>query len=135
MKILAKTLITCSIFILCHCKNVEQNQTDVYKTLATQKFGPEVEYIPNEEGSMVLCLKKQKDESNAGYGVAFLVFDTKQKMIIYEEEIGKGSVTWHSNQELALFYTPGIMRSDQTRDDFTYIYHLTSKEKTLKSKL
>lgn len=135
MKIPIMTTSLLVIFMLVQCKNAEQNQADGYKALAEQQLGADVEYIPNGDSSFILCFTKQKDESNSGYGVSFLVFDAKEMKMVYEEEIGRGTVSWHSDNELALFYTPGIMRNDQTRDDFTYIYHVGTKEKVLKSKL
>ena len=135
MKILAKVLSISLVFILFHCKNAEQTQTDGFKVLAVQKLGSDVEYTPNEDNSKMLCYVKKKGVNNSGYGVSFFVYDIKQKKVIYEDEIDRGTVSWHTEQELALFYTPGIMRNDQTRDDFTYIYNLDSERRTLKSDL
>lgn len=135
MKNFTKAVSLLLLVVLVQCKNAKQNQEDDYTRMAEQKLGADVEYSPNGDSSMILCFKKRKDESNSGYGVSFFVFDTEEKKVVYEEEIGRGTVTWHSDKELALFYTPGIMRKDQTRDDFTYIYHLVSKEKVVKSEL
>ncbi|MCP4459107.1 MAG: hypothetical protein GY816_13955 [Cytophagales bacterium] len=135
MKTPVKTLIVLSIFMLVQCKNSKQPASVEYQQIAEQRLGSNIQYSPNGDRSMILCYKQQKDQSNGGYGVSFFVFDNKLKKIIYEEVIDRGTVDWYSDNEVVLFYTPGTMRSDQSRDDFSYIYNLVSKEKRLKSKL
>ena len=135
MKAPIKILFVLCIFMLFQCKNSKQSTPVAYQQIAEQKLGSDVQYSPNRDSSMILCYKQQKDESNGGYGVSFFVFDNKLKKVIYDAVIDRGTVDWHSDNEIALFYTPGTMRDDQSRDDFTYIYNLDSKEKVLKSKL
>ncbi|MEQ9405176.1 MAG: hypothetical protein RIM99_16415 [Cyclobacteriaceae bacterium] len=135
MKTPIKTLIVLCFFLLIQCKNSKQSAPVEYQKIAEQRLGSDIQYSPNKDSSMILCYKQQKDESGGGYGVSFFVYDNKSGKVIYDEVIDRGTVSWHSEDEIALLYTPGTMRNDQSRDDFTYIYNLVSKEKILKTKL
>jgi len=127
---------------LFQCKNAEKTSdnsqketTDKYKKLAVEKLGDKVEYKSNQDGSLILCQTKIDLPKLTGVGVKFFVYDSKNDKIIFEDEIDKGTVNWYSNMQLAMFYTPGIMRTDQARDDYTFIYDLITKEKIRKSLL
>ena len=94
-----------------------------------------MEYRPNEDNSMVLCSISTVAANKSGYGVSFFIYDHNTKTIVLEENIDKGTVGWYSNTELSMFYTPGIMQVDQTRDDYTFIYNLNTREKVRKNTL
>lgn len=116
---------------LVQCKNskkaAENNKS--YKQLASEKLGEAFECTPCVDGTFVLC------QSKRDHGVNFFVFDNNLGKIVHEDSVDKGTVDWHSENELALFYTPGTMRQGQSRDDYTFIYHLKNKQKTRKTEL
>ena len=123
--------------VLFNCKNSKEvaDKTVDYKALATEKLGEKVAFIPNEDNSMVLCSSQQSSPKLGPSGVKFFVFDNNSNTIVYEENIGRGTVAWYSNTQLEMYYTPGTMRQDQTRDDFISVYDLIKKEKIEKTEL
>lgn len=122
------------VFFIAGCKGSKDYLT-YSKEIASEKLGIECECSLSESESYTLCFSNQKDASQSGMGVNFFVMDNKSKEIVFEESIDRGTVYWEDDQRIAMFYTPGIMRNDQSRDDFTYIYDLASKEKFKKEKL
>lgn len=121
-------------FVLVQCKGAKDYSESTRK-IALEKLGEDFECIPNEDSSYTLCMSSMKDESNSGMGATFFVVDNTSGKILFEESIDKGAVSWYSSSKLSLFYTPGIMRNDQSRDDFTFIYDLITEEKVPKKKL
>lgn len=124
-------------FILINCRNTKEasESKEGFKTLALEKLGEKAEFKPNEDNSMVLCYKKIESPKLGAPSVAFFVYDNKSKSVIYEDKIDRGSVSWYDNTKLDLYYTPGIMREDQSRNDFIQVYDLITKEKVTKSTL
>ena len=135
MKISLMTILI--ITVLFQCKNSEKaTQTKMdYKTIASEKLGANVNYSFNEDNSLVLCYIETEVPNKSGYGVSFLVIDINTNAIIYDDNIDKGTASWYSKTQLALFYTPGIMRQDQSRDYYTTIYDLIKKTRTPKKDL
>lgn len=120
--------------VFVQCKGTKDYSESTQK-MALEKLGEDYKCIPNEDNNYTLCVSSKKDESNSGMGASFFVVENNSGKIIFEESIDKGTVSWYNSSKLSLFYTPGIMRNDQTRDDFTFVYDLETKEKVPKKKL
>ncbi|MFK7952052.1 MAG: hypothetical protein AB8B73_04345 [Ekhidna sp.] len=121
-------------FLILSCKG-SQDALSYSKEVASEKLGLECECSLSESESYTLCLSNKKDASQSGMGVDFFVMDNDSKEIVFEESIDRGTVSWEGDKKIAMFYTPGVMRVDQSRDDFTYVYDLVSKEKIRKGQL
>lgn len=137
MKKLSLLTILAFALILLNCKStkdVAESKVD-YKTLATEKFGSKVQYAANEDNSLVLCFKVTKAPNNGGAGVNYFVWGNESNTLVYEEKVPLGSVSWYSATQLAIYKTPGLMKSDESQDDYTNIYDVLTKESILKSKL
>ncbi len=106
-----------------------------HQKIASEKLGEKAKCQPSEDNTLVLCYVTNEGPNLGGPGMSYFVYDNGKNSIILEDKIDKGTVSWFNNTQLSLFYTPGIMTESQTRDDFTYIYDIATKEKTLKTKL
>lgn len=137
MKNLSLLTILSICVLLINCKSTKdatESKVSV-KTMAIEKLGSNVDFKANEDNTMMLCFAVKESPTLAGPSVTFFVWDEGTSTIIYEGKIDRGNVSWYSNTQLAMFFTPGIMRADQTRDHFTQIYDVITKEKVMKSDL
>ncbi len=107
-----------------------------YKTLAAEKYESNTEFIESPDNHYVLCLHEEKGSPRYPQNnLSFFVYDLKTKDIVYESNLTNGKVSWYRKGKLAIQRTPGIMREDQTIDDYISIYDLVTKEKVSKSQL
>lgn len=126
MKCLVTLMIIPILLIGSQCRsskdslNSETNTENVVKEILGSNYDAEV----NESGTMTLYQKKD------GMSVAYVVLVNESEEIIEKGQMDKGTVKWYDDKNLQLFYTPGIMKADQTRDDYTYIYNVRTKSKT-----
>ena len=137
MEKLSLLMILAFALILVNCKStkdVAESKVD-YKTLAVEKLGSKVQYAANEDNSLVLCFKITKTPNNGGAGVAYFVWGNESNTVVYEEKIPLGTVSWYSATQLAIYKTPGLIKSDESQDNYTNIYDVLTKESELKSKL
>lgn len=119
------------------CKNAKDStaKTIDIKSIINTALSENASCLENSDGSKVLCQVSQKNKPNHGYGVTFIVVSKKNGEIIVKDSVDKGTVAWFSDNELSLFYTPGIMRENDSRDNYTFIYNLDTKSKTKKTDL
>lgn len=105
--------------------NTAQNGKDGYKELAVEKLGDNVTYTMNEDESFVLCVSEIKGTTQQPRNMlSYMVINMKDNSTVLEDKIDGGSVNWVNDTELEVFRTPGIMRNDQTRDDYTTVYNI-----------
>ncbi|MFW5760559.1 MAG: hypothetical protein ACOCXH_06235 [Cyclobacteriaceae bacterium] len=53
--------------------------------------------------------------------VSFYVYDLKNDKIVYQDNISRGKVSWHSCQLIKIWKVPGIVKHDQEPSD-NYVY-------------
>jgi len=117
------------LFALASC-NVTKNtkavaETTAYQKVATEKLGDKVKFAFNKDRNYVLCqAEPSNDPNNQRFG--FLVYDMKAEKVIMEKSVSSGYVQWLSATEVEVFTTPGTMRNDQSRDEFTLVYNVTT---------
>jgi len=102
---------------------IDTNET--YKELVTNKLGEDVLYIANKTNAYMLCIKETEGSSlQPRNRVSYLVVEINTSGIVLEDKIEGGSVSWASKNEIEVFRTPGIVRKDQSRDDFITLYNV-----------
>lgn len=125
-----------SMCFLASCSVTKKTQaiseSTVYIALAKEKLGDKVKFDFNEDRSFVLCQSEIATTSNSK-SFSFFVFDMKNENVVIERNVNSGFVQWLSNLEIEVFTTPGFMRNDQSRDEFTQVYHVVSGKFTPKT--
>lgn len=118
------------------CKSSEKQkateESTTYIALAEKMMGTEVAYAFNSDRSYVLAqtdLSKNMDQKS----FSFFVFEMKTEKVVLEKNVESGYVKWLSPTEVEVFRTPGKMRSDQTRDDYTEVYNVKTGDTTSKT--
>ncbi|MEO0553568.1 MAG: hypothetical protein AAF149_10240 [Bacteroidota bacterium] len=114
------------------CKSLNNGRK--YEGLAYERYGEGTVFHKNGDNSLILCINETKGSTkNPQNAIDFFVFCTAKDSIIYSDYISPGSVSWFSDNQIELFYLPGVMPQGKTRDDFVYIYDLETGIKTRKS--
>ena len=110
------------------CKSTKKaavvEETTAYMEPAA-KLGDNVKYSFNDGRSFVLA-QSTPDPNGNSLSFSFLVFDMKAEKVVLEQTVESGFVQWLSQEEIEVFFTPGIMRNDQSRDDFTTVYNVVT---------
>ena len=110
------------------CKSTEKattnQETKAYLEPAA-KLGDGVKYSFNKDRSYVLA-QSTPDINGQNTSFSFFVFDMKAEKIVLEQTIDSGFVQWLSDNEIEVFLTPGVMRNDQSRDEFTTVYNVAT---------
>lgn len=79
----------------------------------------------------MLCLSISTDIKKFNSG-NYAVISKKTGVVIYQNTLDNTQVTWYSDNEISLFNTPGMMRENDSKDNYTFIYNLNTKEQTRK---
>lgn len=125
-----------SMCLLASCSVTKKTQavaeSTAYLNVAREKLGDHVKFDFNEDRSYVLCqseiLPRAREKS-----FSFLVYSLKDEKVVMEQNVSAGFVQWLSAMEIEVFTTPGVMRNDQSRDDFTQVYDVTTGKATPKN--
>ncbi len=110
-----------------------KSQQLAYKSIASEKLGEDVEFIPNDLKNYLLCIHDEKMTiSNPENNLKLLVYNLSDEEVALELNVGPGTAKWISTYEIEVYFKPGVMRRDETRDDYTTIYNLVTGEKRQK---
>lgn len=105
--------------------NSTQVNGNKYIELASEKLGDKVIYKMNESKTYVLCISEIKGTVHQPRNtLSYMVINIKDNDVALEDKIDGGTVKWSGDGEIEVFRTPGIMRDDQTRDDFITLYNI-----------
>lgn len=120
-------MLTLCLFALASCNVTKSTkavaESTAYRKVATEKFGDKVKFAFNENRNYVLCQgEPSSDPNDQRFG--FLVYDMKAEKVIMEKSVRSGYVQWLSVTEIEIFTTPGTMRNDQSRDEFTQVFNV-----------
>ncbi len=132
--VLSLSLVLFVIFIQCKNSKNQNQPIDSLKVKAENALGEGTDCSTNGTSTHILCQVATPLEQGPGSYVSFHIYEIKTGDLIYSEEISNGTVKWATDQSVEIFLTPGIMGANQTPDDYTYIYDLTTKTKTKKKK-
>ena len=107
--------------------DVRQQQSPIarYQSLAREKYGDGVDFVPNAMKTAVLCLKMPKPTSLLPqHRVSFFLFDLASDTILYEDNIPNGSVEWKDEFTILVNITPGNEKAEDvsppTRHGYIY---------------
>ena len=104
----------------------DQDQA-MYRQLAEEKYQGKIKYKPNPDGFYMLCINDTKGTAQKPQNqLQFFIYDLKNEKLTFELKVGSGYVKWLGNKHVEVFRTPGVMRKDQSRDDFTTVYDVIS---------
>lgn len=105
--------------------NSTQANEDKYKAIATDKFGEDVTFATNDPKSFVLCTSEVKGTVHQPRNtLSYMMIRLVDNTIVLEDKLDGATVNWYSETEIEVYRTPGIMRDDQTRDDFITLYNV-----------
>ncbi len=125
------------IFFAFACSNKSlpgtESQQQAYKSIASEKLGEDVKFVPNDLKNYLLCIHDQKKSiSNPDNNLKLLVYNLSENEVALELSVGPGTAKWISTYEIEVYFKPGVMRRDETRDHYTTIYNLVTGEKRQK---
>ncbi len=108
---------------------VSQPITGDYKSVATKKLGEDVNYVLNDSKTYVLCTYEVAGSSQQPRNsLNYLVIKIKDNSIVMENRVDGGTVSWYDDNEIEVYLTPGMVRKDQTADDFKTLYNVVTGE-------
>lgn len=129
-------MLTLGMCFLVSCNVTKKTQaiseSTAYVAVAKEKLGDKVKFDFNEDRSYVLCQSQPSAKPN-NTTFSFMVYSMKEEKIVMEQNISSGFVKWLSALEIEVFTTPGVMRNDQSRDDFTQVYDVVTGKSTPKT--
>jgi len=126
------------VFITSCGASKKSNSTKVadgkYKEIATKKLGEDVSFIMNDSKTYVLCISEVKGTVKQPRNMlSYMVIKLSDNSAVLDNKVDGGTVKWSNDTEIEVYITPGIMRDDQTSDDYTTIYNVESGESRKKA--
>ncbi len=119
-------------FISCKSSNMSSSKTSpnsTYIQIAEAKMGEDVEYFFNDDKAYVLCTYEVAGSSQqTRNSIYYLVINVKDNSIALENRVEGGTVSWFDGDEIEVYLTPGIIRKDQTANDFKTLYNVVTGE-------
>lgn len=98
---------------------------DSYKQIVENKLGENVLYINNKSNSHILCINETKGTTlQPRNTINYLVLKKSDNSVILNSSINGGTVSWYNQKMIQVYRTPGIMRDDQTSDNFITLYNV-----------
>jgi len=98
--------------------------------VAEERYGREVEYLPNEGGSFLICLNRPKvSQGNPLQPVRFIVFDVVRGEVVLEDSLENGDAYWLSNHQIEVRTIPGTI-SDEGEKGSGYMFDIRSGTRT-----
>jgi hypothetical protein len=89
--------------------------------LAEQRYGTDVEYLPNEGKSFVICLNRPKvPPGNPLQPLRFFVFDMENAAIVFQDSLENADINWLDNTRFAVRIIPGIITEGEEPDGYEF---------------
>ena len=111
--------------VLSSCSSAENAQL-LAKQAAEARFNDEVELIPNEIKSFVICSNRPKVRPGHPLRpLRFVVFDLDNKRIVYEDSLESADVYWLTNTRIQVHLIPEVISADE--EPTGYMYDLISQ--------
>jgi len=135
---MVKTVFVVLLLAFYACKPQQpasQDPSDNMKAQAREQLGAQASFHLNQTKSFLLCKSQTQKKSAMSPGqVHFLVFDQANEELLVDKTLEKGTVEWYSDQELLIKTIPGVIKTGETEEDYTYILHVvTGKQRKLNS--
>lgn len=127
MKKLSALILLTSIVVFAgacaHSQIFEENRTENYKVIASEKLGPEPVYDLNPDKTHVLAYKQEKKSArNPNPFLHFLLYDIANDKLIYEDKLSSGSVKWINDFQIEVETIPGAVSSENLNKKYGYIF-------------
>lgn len=130
------------LFLGSACKTQQAGSQDVsvsdeQKKVVSKHLGSgDISFDINESKEYVLCMQNpEKNVSNPRQEKQYVVLDLNSGEVVYKGRLEAGYVKWYDADNLEILNEPGTMPKEMTRDDFTIIYNVKTKEKQEKKDL
>ena len=83
-----------------------------YERAAGERYGDEVRYVPNADGTFILALEERDlDDGTPIREVRFFLYDTSRGQVVYERtSTFRGSVSWEDEHRVRVVEIPGIVK-------------------------
>jgi hypothetical protein len=107
-----------------HLSCSSTSQSHIVK-VAEDRYGGEVECLPNESKSFLLCINKPKVQpGNPQQPVRFMVFDITREEAVLEDSVDNGDVQWLSNDRIGVRIIPEVVSEDgETGSGYIFDIH------------
>jgi len=111
------------------CSSASQTQSHFIK-VAEDRYGGEVEFLPNESKSFLLCLNRPKVQpGNPQQQVRFILFDVTRDEAVLEDSLDNADVRWLSNDRIEVRTIPEVV-SDDGDTGSGYIFDTHARTRT-----
>lgn len=105
--------------------NSAQADNSKYMQLVTEKLGEHVNCTMNEDETYQLCISETKGTvQQPRNSMKYIIIKLSDNSVVLESTVDGGTVDWYNQKMIQVYQTPGIMREDQTRDDFITLYNV-----------
>ncbi|MBI5471906.1 MAG: hypothetical protein HY961_06130 [Ignavibacteriae bacterium] len=112
------------VSLLCGCASVKGTQ-EKGNALAAKRLGADFVATPNSEQRYILYVKEEKPRQGT-QPLSFFVYSMRADSVIYERTLESGTVRWHNATTLAITRIPGNITGDETSEQFTELYDLST---------
>jgi len=123
----------CLFTIACNSSKMDspkKSDSEMFKSIASEKYGKSIEFLYNNSKTHVVCLKKIKPTPQMFQNqISFFIYDLEKDEIIFEKSSIDAEVKWKNDDQVEVKITPGIVSGDETEDDFIYLYDVRSRKK------
>ncbi len=110
---------TCIITGLFSCKSVSTLSEKEILDLASKSFGKDVQIVKNETLSYALCYSTEKQTLlNPGNALHYGIMDLSKEIIIYQENIHHGEVSWYNNTTVLVKVVSEVYSDDETSSKY-----------------
>ncbi len=123
------------------CKGQSVNETseitDEQEAVIAKHIGnDDILYFPNSSKQLMLCLQNPKyNVANPRQTRRYLVLELSSNNVLHKGSIESGEIKWYDENRLEIFNEPGTMPKEMSKDDFTVIYDVKTKEQIEKKDL
>lgn len=128
------TLFTFLAFLISGCRSSlpkSELETEPYRRVAVERFGPAAEFIFNEGRTHVICVRRTKPTTTHPQATLdFFVWEISTKVIIHEQHVPDGSVKWLDDVHLQVDMIPGIVQGNDSASsaDHGYTFNVRTGE-------
>ncbi|MDH3252414.1 MAG: hypothetical protein OEM41_06445 [Ignavibacteria bacterium] len=99
-----------------------------YVSIANDRYGKNVEYIPNVDSSFILCVNRQESAGQPVVTLRFFVYDAVGHKVLFEDSLEQAAVFWMNSSQLRVVSTPEVSSGDEAPGG-GYIYDARAREK------
>jgi hypothetical protein len=100
-----------------------------YTSIAMDRYGNNVEFMPNMDSSFVLCVNRMESAGQPIVTVRFFVYDIAQHRVLYEDSLEQAEVFWMNPSQVRVVSTPEVTSGDEA-PGAGYIYDVRSRERS-----